>query len=242
MTDIFISDLHLSDERPEIYRAFCRFLQELENDVQHLYILGDLFEVWVGDDDQSELGLKVVAELRLLAQRRIRVFFQAGNRDFMLGKNFAKAADIELLPDYHIYENGDRRILLMHGDLLCTDDIAYQKYRRRIQNPLVKGIAKALPLSIRKKIGGDLRDQSKDKKNHKRMEIMDVTQSSVASTMDRFKVTTMIHGHTHRPNVHSFEQKGKEHKRYVLGDWHDKLWWIVCESRGLSLNSEPIIK
>ncbi len=240
MTDIFISDLHLSDERPEIYRAFCRFLYELGEDVQHLYILGDLFEAWVGDDDKSELALKVVAQLRLLAQRRVRVFFQAGNRDFMLGKKFAKAADIELLPDYHLYEHGDRRILLMHGDLLCTDDVAYQRYRKRIQNPLVKGLAKALPLSTRNKIAGDLRDQSKDKKNKKSMEIMDVTQSSVASTMERFQVTTMIHGHTHRPDVHSFEHAGKEHKRYVLGDWHDSLWWIAIDTNGLTLNSAPI--
>jgi|TARA_B110000483_G_scaffold145435_1_gene173557 UDP-2,3-diacylglucosamine hydrolase len=241
MTDIFISDLHLSDERPEIYRAFCRFLHDLGDEVQQLYILGDLFEVWVGDDDQRVLGLGVVAELRLLAQRRIRVFFQAGNRDFMLGKRFAKAADIELLPDYHIYEQGDRRILLMHGDLLCTDDLAYQKYRKRIQHPLVKGIANALPLSVRKKIGNDLRDQSQNKKNQKSMEIMDVTQSSVADTMDRFKVSTMIHGHTHRPNVHTFEMKGEEHNRYVLGDWHDKLWWITFDGSELSLNSEAII-
>jgi UDP-2,3-diacylglucosamine hydrolase len=240
MSDIFISDLHLSDERPDIYRAFCRFLHNLDDDVQQLYILGDLFEVWVGKDSKNELAIKVIAELRLLAKRKIRVFFQPGNRDFMIGKEFAKAADIEILPDYHLYEYAKQRILLMHGDLLCTDDRSYLRFRRVVQNPVVKALFGILPASMRRKIGRDLRVKSSQGKQQKSAEIMDVTQTTVVSTMERFKVSTMIHGHTHRPKMHEFGRGGESYKRYVLGDWDTEVWWIENSAEGIKQNSAPI--
>lgn len=240
MTDIFISDLHLSENRPEIYRAFCRFLHNLDEEVQQLYILGDLFEVWVGQDRKNELATKLTAELRLLAQKRIRVFFQAGNRDFMIGKKFAREADIELLPDYHIYEHGGQRILLMHGDLLCTDDKSYLRYRNFVQNPLVKTSLGALPLALRRKIGQKLLQQSRMGKAQKSAEIMDVNQSTVVRTMQHFRVNQLIHGHTHRPAVHSFGRGDEDMKRYVLGDWDKDIWWIESNTKGISLNSRHL--
>ena len=240
MSDIFISDLHLSDDRPEIYRAFCRFLYDLDEDVKQLYILGDLFEVWVGQDAHNELATKVIAELRLLAQRKVRVFFQAGNRDFLIGKKFAKAADLELLPDYHLYEYHGRRVLLMHGDLLCTDDKSYLRFRAFVQNPLIKGLFRLLPKGTRRKIGQDLRTKSSQGKETKSTEIMDVNQSTVIRTMEHFKVSQIIHGHTHRPKVHRFERGEDLLERYVLGDWHEQLWWIKSDKQGLSLSSMPI--
>lgn len=240
MSDIFISDLHLSEDRPEIYRAFCRFLRDLDEDVQQLYILGDLFEAWVGQDSSNELAITVIAELRLLAKRKIRVFFMAGNRDFMIDKKFAKAADIELLPDHHLYEYYGRRILLMHGDLLCTDDRQYLRYRKFIQNPLVKAVLGSLPLSVRRKIAKSLLRKSAEGKKSKSAEIMDVNQSTVVRTMQRFQVTELIHGHTHRPKVHVFGRNNEELKRYVLGDWDKNIWWIKSDDRGVSLLSAPL--
>jgi len=240
MSDIFISDLHLSEDRPDIYRAFCRFLHDLDEDVQQLYILGDLFEAWIGDDARNELAIKVIAELRLLAKRKIRVFFQQGNRDFLIGRRFAKAADIELLPDHHIYEYHGRRVLLMHGDLLCTDDKAYMRFRSLVHNPAVKGLFSLLPISTRRGIGKKLRAKSSQGKMEKSAEIMDVNQSAVIHTMEQFQVTEMIHGHTHRPKVHRFGRDDENLKRYVLGDWDENLWWIVSDAEGITLNSAPL--
>jgi UDP-2,3-diacylglucosamine hydrolase len=240
MSDIFISDLHLSEDRPDIYRAFCRFLHDLDEDVQQLYILGDLFEAWIGDDARNELAIKVIAELRLLAKRKIRVFFQQGNRDFLIGRRFAKAADIELLPDHHIYEYHGRRVLLMHGDLLCTDDKAYMRFRSLVHNPAVKGLFSLLPTSTRRGIGKKLRAKSSQGKMEKSAEIMDVNQSAVIHTMEQFQVTEMIHGHTHRPKVHRFGRDDENLKRYVLGDWDENLWWIVSDAEGITLNSAPL--
>ncbi|MBT5331247.1 MAG: UDP-2,3-diacylglucosamine diphosphatase [Porticoccaceae bacterium] len=240
MSDIFISDLHLSEDRPDIYRAFCRFLHDLDEDVQQLYILGDLFEAWIGEDARNELAIKVIAELRLLAKRKIRVFFQQGNRDFLIGKSFAKAADIELLPDHYIYEYRGRHVLLMHGDLLCTDDKAYMRFRSLVHNPAVKGLFSLLPISTRRGIGKKLRAKSSQGKMEKSAEIMDVNQSAVIHTMEQFQVTEMIHGHTHRPKVHRFGRDDENLKRYVLGDWDENLWWIVSDAEGITLNSAPL--
>ena len=239
MTDIFISDIHLSEENTELYSAFSRFLRQLDSGVERLYILGDLLEVAVGDD-KSPLSKKLAAEFQLLAKRKIRVFFQAGNRDFMLGKKFAQMADIELLPDYYLYEGAEEKILLMHGDLLCTDDKPYLQFRRVVQNPAIKAIFRLLPLSTRRYIGRKLRSSSTKSNSNKRPEIMDVNQSAVIKTMYKYRVNSLIHGHTHRPAVHSFKSDAIDSKRYVLGDWHDKLWWIESNSNGLSLHSETI--
>lgn len=240
MSDIFISDLHLSEDRPDIYRAFCRFLHDLDEDVQQLYILGDLFEAWIGEDARNELAIKVIAELRLLAKRKIRVFFQPGNRDFLIGKGFARAADIELLPDHHIYEYHGRRILLMHGDLLCTDDKAYMRFRNIVQNPIVKGLFALLPAGLRRRIGKNLRQKSSQEKTEKTAEIMDVNQDAVIQVMAKFQVSKIIHGHTHRPKVHRFGRNDENLTRYVLGDWDEHLWWISSSAEGIELNHSPI--
>ena len=240
MSDIFISDLHLSDDRPDIYRAFCRFLHDLDEDVQQLYILGDLFEAWVGEDSRNEMAIKVIAELRLLARRKIRVFFQPGNRDFLIGKRFAEAADIELLPDHHVYTYHGSRVLLMHGDLLCTDDKAYLRFRAFVQNPLVKGVFLLLPPSLRRSIGRKLRKKSSQGKTEKSAEIMDVNQNAVIQTMEKFQVSKIIHGHTHRPKVHRFGRGEENLRRYVLGDWDKQLWWISSNAEGIQLFSSPI--
>ena len=239
MTDIFISDIHLSEEDNDLYGAFSRFIRQLDDSVERLYILGDLLEACIGDD-KSKLSKKLAAEFQLLAKRKIRVFFQAGNRDFLVGKRFAQMADIEILPDYYLYKGAEQQILLMHGDLLCTDDTSYLRYRRVVHNPVIKRIFRLLPLFIRQKIGQKVRNKSTKGKSKKRAEIMDVNQSAVVKTMEKYKVTCLIHGHTHRPAVHSFKNQESSYTRYVLGDWYDKLWWIKSDENGISLHSEKI--
>lgn len=237
MKSVFISDLHLSSDHPEIYNAFELFVNNLSDDVSELYILGDLFEVWIGDDEPSNFATDVKNLLKAISARNIQLKIQHGNRDFMLGKRFAQETGAEILADYYLYENYGEKALLMHGDLLCTDDEDYQRFRKKVHNPLYNFCMRNLPLKQRQKIASKWRMQSKEMNKNKSDNIMDVNADSVAQHMEQYAVNTLIHGHTHRPDTHQIDN---QRKRIVLGDWGDNIWWVEASTHGIELLSKKI--
>ncbi|UTW45730.1 UDP-2,3-diacylglucosamine diphosphatase [bacterium SCSIO 12696] len=236
MTTLFISDLHLAPERPEITQAFYEFLENEAKQADALYILGDLFESWVGDDDPSEFLANIKSRLRALTTSGTHLYFTHGNRDFMVGKRFAKATGCTLLPEHHVIDLYGQRVLLLHGDTLCTDDIDYQKFRRKVRNPLGTGLLRCIPLKKRLQIAADWRDKSMNANSNKASNIMDVNGDAVERLFAKYHVDKMIHGHTHRPARH--HHNGGE--RIVLGDWHHHGWILTADQNNLELSSFEI--
>lgn len=237
MTTLLISDLHLSPERPAVTRAFFAFLENQTDDIEALYILGDLFEAWIGDDDPAPLARQVIAALKKLSDSGVKLFFTHGNRDFMIGKQFARETGATLLPDHHLTELGGQRVLLLHGDTLCTGDADYQTFRRRYRHPLVKFLLRHLPLKKRQKMAVEWRQKSMQANANKSDNIMDVSEETVAQLMAQYRVKLMIHGHTHRPFHHQMPCG----ERLVLGDWHQRGWYIrIKEDHSPELISFPI--
>ena len=233
MSVLFISDLHLAPERPAVTRAFLSFLSDRAANAESLYILGDLFEAWIGDDDPSAMAGEVQDALRNLSDSGVNLFIQQGNRDFLLGKRFIKRCGAVMLGDEHIVEYAGHRALAMHGDSLCTDDIDYQRFRRKARNPIYKWCLSHLPLKRRQKLATDWRAKSMAANSNKASAIMDVNAQAVATVMDNNGVDVLIHGHTHRPNRHALATG----ERIVLGDWHD-LGWVLClDDSGYNLES-----
>jgi UDP-2,3-diacylglucosamine hydrolase len=238
MSAVFISDLHLSPERPAATQAFLGFCEELRIDpTERLYILGDLFEAWIGDDDRTEFAEQIVAALKSLHEVGIQVFFQRGNRDFLLGSGFAWRSGASLLPDYHVAREFGQRLLLMHGDLLCTDDLDYQRFRRRVQNPVNRWLLAHMPIIWRRRLAQRWRSQSAMANANKPENIMDVNADAVVRAMTEQGVNILIHGHTHRPARHAVPLESSQGERLVLGDWGDSAWWIRVDSAGLNLES-----
>jgi len=238
LTTLFISDLHLCAERPEVNAAFFHFLQTSATKADALYILGDLFEAWIGDDDPAPLSQQVIHALRALTDSGTRLYFQHGNRDFVIGKRFARETGATLLKDHALVSLGNEQVLVLHGDTLCTDDIAYQTFRRRIRNPLLLGIMRRLPLKTRQNIGIKGRAKSMATNSNKSASIMDVTPATVSSMMNEYGVTTMIHGHTHRPCCHELAlDDGTAARRIVLGDWGSKGWVVTARGEEIRLSS-----
>ncbi|MGB1403005.1 MAG: UDP-2,3-diacylglucosamine diphosphatase [Porticoccaceae bacterium] len=236
MATLFISDLHLSPERPAITRAFLVFLQQQASRASALYILGDLFEAWIGDDDPTELSQQVQTALRNLCDSGVSVWIQTGNRDFLIGRRFATNTGANLIEDEHIIEAYDHRVLVMHGDSLCTDDHAYQRFRRHARNPLWQFLFKRLSLKRRQRIADKLRAKSALANSNKASAIMDVNNQAVEQALQRHNVPTLIHGHTHRPDRHQH----KYGERIVLGDWHDNGWVLSMDDSGYDLKSFKI--
>ena len=218
MTTYFISDLHLERIESPITNIFTAFLDDL-NQNDSLYILGDLFESWIGDDNVSELSQYISDRLLMLSERDISVAIMHGNRDFLIGEDFCKASSIELINDPRIIEIDTKKVMLTHGDELCTDDKEYQAFRSVVRNPLWQKDFLNFPISKREKIAGEAKDASKDSKENKAMEIMDVNTDAVLKAFNDQNIEIMIHGHTHRPNIHKVSNEGKNLTRYVLGDW-----------------------
>ena len=218
MATYFISDLHLEKIKSPITNIFTKFLDEL-NKNDSLYILGDLFESWIGDDDVSELSQYIADRLGSLSERNISVAIMHGNRDFLIGEDFCKDSSIELINDPLIIEINTKKVMLTHGDELCTDDKEYQAFRSVVRNPLWQKDFLNFPISKREKIAGEAKDASKDSKENKVMEIMDVNTDAVFKAFNDHEIEIMIHGHTHRPNIHKVSNEGKNLTRYVLGDW-----------------------
>lgn len=230
---LLISDLHLHEQRPDITRAFFRFLQETAVGAEALYILGDFFEVWVGDDAMTGFHHEVASALRQLTATGCKVYLMHGNRDFLLGREFCRLAGCELLRDPALLTCNGENILLMHGDSLCTDDRDYQRMKRILRNPLSLFILRHLPLKTRQKLAGGLRAQSRSRTRMKASEITDVNPGAVLQAMRRHSVRTLIHGHTHRPAVHELP----EGQRIVLGDWDSHGWYLQLENGQLALES-----
>jgi len=221
MTTAFIADLHLSPQRPQAIRLFAQFLRRGAGRLESIYILGDLFDYWVGDDGADALGHRAV-EAALLAATAAgtRIFFMRGNRDFLIGDDFARRSGCELLPDPAVIEPG-RRMLLTHGDALCTDDTEHQRARGQMLSAKWQRAFLKQPLDERMHTAAAMRAQSESAKRRKSMALMDVNQDAVETLMLRHRADTMIHGHTHQPAVHRFRLGGKAAWRYVLGDWFD---------------------
>ncbi|MBK1885730.1 MULTISPECIES: UDP-2,3-diacylglucosamine diphosphatase [Marinobacter] len=229
MTTLFISDLHMEESRPDITGAFLRFLEEKAPGAEQLYILGDFFEAWIGDDERTPLQEQAAAALRALSDRGTRVFLMHGNRDFLLGEDFCERAGATLLDDPTLIDLYGTPTLLMHGDSLCTADVEYQKFRAKMRNPQMQKMILARPLKDRQQMARQLREMSMASNQGKAEDIMDVTPEEVVRIMEAHDVPQLIHGHTHRPAEHSLEVNGKAAQRIVLGDWDKHVWWLAVQ-------------
>jgi len=233
---LFISDLHLSDKRPDTLRFFLDFLQNQTQDCEALYILGDLFDAWIGDDALPPTLNPLINALKALSSRGCQLSLMHGNRDFLLGSQFCQLTRAHLLEDPSIIEIRNQRILLMHGDLLCTDDIAYQEFRQQIRNPSVIEQFLSQPIAARIEIAADYRRKSGEANSTKAADIMDVNADSVLKAMQEALADSLIHGHTHRPGKHSFHAEGKTLTRYVLSEWSaDRATILRADANGLNL-------
>ena len=218
---LFISDLHLAPERPGLVAAFHELVPGRARGAAALYVIGDLFDAWLGDDQLKEpLAAKVAAAMASLAASGTRVYLQRGNRDFLLGERFAGAAGATLLPDAVVHDLYGTPTLIMHGDQLCTDDVDYQRWRTLWQNPVYRRRVSKVPYIVRRGISRLLRAGSRRATASKPEEIMDVNAGAVAAAMSEHRVTRLIHGHTHRPARHDFSLDGRACQRYVLADWY----------------------
>ncbi|EZQ20089.1 UDP-2,3-diacylglucosamine diphosphatase [Halopseudomonas bauzanensis] len=237
MRYLFISDLHLEAQRPDITRAFLHCLDTRARNADALYILGDFFEVWLGDDNPDPLADQVSAALLALSRQGTAIYLMHGNRDFLIGKSFCRRSGCTLLKDPTLIEINDERVLLMHGDSLCIDDLGYMRMRRWLRNPLSLFILHHLPLKTRHRIGRKLRNESRERTRYKAADITDVNEGEVLRVMHSQRVTTLIHGHTHRPAVHPLEIEGKPAQRIVLGDWDNSGWALEVDEDGYRLES-----
>jgi len=216
---LLISDLHLPLAASPLRDRFAQFLAGPARAASALYILGDLFEVWIGDDaGLAEYGIERAC-LRALTRAGVPVYFQHGNRDFLVGKAFAAATGVEILPDPVIVELGGVRTLLSHGDRWCTDDAAYQRWRRFSRNGMVQAVYGALPRSWRERFAGTVRAHSDAGKQYKPADIMDVNDGAIRAAFRAHGVAQMIHGHTHRPATHDYQVDGRACRRHVIADW-----------------------
>lgn len=220
MATLFIADLHLQTEEPAITAGFLRFLQGEARKADALYILGDLFEAWIGDDDPNPLHRDVAAAIHSLVKAGVPCYFLHGNRDFLIGKGFARESGMTLLPEEKVLDLYGRQVLIMHGDTLCTDDTGYLAFRAKVHTPWIQTLFLALPLFIRKRIAAKMRADSKAANSSKSMTIMDVNPQAVVNVMEKHAVQWLIHGHTHRPDVHTLNANGMPAHRVVLGAWH----------------------
>ena len=217
MRSLYISDLHLSEERPEANERFFRFVEEDAKNADALYVLGDLFEYWIGDEDlESPFNAVVVGFFRRLSGSGTRLYLMHGNRDFLLAERFAAATGGELLADPTVKDD----VLLMHGDTLCTDDADYQAWRRRARSAEFQRDFLGKPLDERRAVVHGLREKSKEVIGAKPADIMDVNEDAVRDAFRRHGVARMVHGHTHRPGVHRLEVEGRRCERWVLPDWY----------------------
>lgn len=241
MTTLFISDLHLSAERHDITECFLTFMKEEARGIDALYVLGDLFEMWIGDDDDSPFHRQIKAAFRELTDAGTPCYFIHGNRDFLIGSRFSKETGVQLLPEHTVIDLYGTPTLILHGDTLCTLDYDYQRYRKKVHNRFIQWLFFRLPLSYRQKIGSKLRSNSSMTNQVKREDVMDVTPDEVEKVMAQYQVTAMIHGHTHRPAVHHLTVGKQPAVRTVLGDWYDHGSVLVCTSDGCKLETRDFV-
>tara|TARA_R110001592_G_scaffold191405_3_gene437620 strand:+ start:9592 stop:10326 length:735 start_codon:yes stop_codon:yes gene_type:complete len=238
MSTYFISDLHLEESRPDITEAFLSFMDAIQGSARVLYILGDFFESWIGDDENTALQVTIKQRLKAFTDQGAVLFFMHGNRDFLIGNDFAKETGCTILEDPCLVDLAGESVLLMHGDSLCTADTSYMKFRATIRNPAFLEPFLKRPIEERKITAQQLRAMSQANNQGKSMEIMDVTQNEVTQALDKFNVNTLIHGHTHRPQV---EQRDSNKVRIVLGDWDKDVWYLKINEQGeRELNHYPL--
>ena len=240
MRRIFIGDLHLQESRPDITEGFIRFLREECLRCDELYILGDLFEAWIGDDERADLSERVAWELQRL--RRPGKYFIRGNRDFLIGKDFCSLAGLTLLPDISEVRLGRSSAVILHGDLLCTADKKYQKYRRTVSNHFLQKCFLALPLAIRKRIAAGMRSKSRSENAVKPQDLMEVSDSEVIKIMTARQCSVMIHGHTHRPLIKDYNTEIFQAnslylpaRRYVVGAWDREFKYVRADGDEVKL-------
>ncbi|MDZ4730989.1 MAG: UDP-2,3-diacylglucosamine diphosphatase [Xanthomonadales bacterium] len=233
MATLFISDLHLEDKRPEITAILVNFLRGPARAAESLYILGDLFEFWIGDDVLSNTASTVATELKSLSDHGVAVYFQHGNRDFLLGENYAQLAGMTLLPESLTVDLYGKPTLLLHGDTLCTDDIEYQAFRQQVRNPAFQAMFLNQSVEQRLAMAASARDASKQHTGKADMAIMDVNAAAVVAAFEQVGGLHMIHGHTHRPAVHQHElNNGSVAERIVLADWYQSGSYLQVTSAG----------
>lgn len=225
MTILFISDLHLDGSHPEITDQFLSFIESEAKHARALYILGDLFEAWIGDDDPDADKARAMDALAELTASGVKTYLLHGNRDFLIGKRFSARTGVKLLRDGTVIDVFGRPVLLMHGDSLCIDDPAYQRLRRIVRNPIVQFVMRNLSLARRQELAVRMRAGSKahiQSMDRMAPQIMDVNAQEVLRTFERYGVECMVHGHTHRPAVHKVDHAGRQLTRIVLGDWYEQ--------------------
>jgi UDP-2,3-diacylglucosamine hydrolase len=241
MTTLFISDLHLDDTRPESSRLFEQFIQEEALQAEALYILGDLFEYWIGDDMQSDISRSVAKALSGLSDAGIPCYFMHGNRDFLLGSEYASQCGLTLLPESVVIDLYGTQTLLLHGDTLCTDDTAYQELRLKVRNKQWQSWFLSQTIDERIALMLQARDGSRNHQSNISIEIMDANQDAVCRTFAQHGVSSMIHGHTHRLAIHEHAEEQGAARRVVLGDWYQSGSLVRAGSDGLSLEQYPKI-
>lgn len=231
---LFISDLHLCDSRPDIIQAFTQFLETTAIQAEALYILGDLFEYWPGDDAiATGMHRDSIQALKQLSDKGVNTFFMHGNRDFLIGKGFAEATNMQLLPDPTLIEGYGQRFLLSHGDALCTDDTAYQAFRTTVRTQAWQTEFLSQTLDDRIAYIASIRMKSEQEKSIKSMEIMDVNNQAVEALLTEHAFPTLIHGHTHRPAQHAHDIAQHHCQRWVLGDWYEQGSYLQLDATGL---------
>lgn len=229
MSTLFISDLHLSQERPAITALFLRFMQEVASRSDALYILGDLFEAWLGDDIVLPEYREAISAIRQLTQQGIPVYVMYGNRDFLMREQFEQMSSAQLIHEPYILSLDGQDTLLLHGDTLCTDDVAYQQFRSMVRDPKWQDALLSKTPEQRLALAREYREMSKTEMAKKDEAIMDVNQHSVIDTMREQNVHCLIHGHTHRPGIHEFDLDGSPARRIVLGDWYHHGSYLQCK-------------
>lgn len=244
MTTLFISDLHLDASRPAITGLFLAFLREEAMHADALYILGDLFEAWIGDDTPSAAADDVALALHAVHAAGVPVYFIRGNRDFLVGEHYARRAGMRILPDPSVIDLYGTPVLLQHGDLLCTDDLPYQQFRAQTRDPAFQAQFLAQPLAARIAFAQKARDASQSRQAAMKGDdaaqfetVTDVAPAEVVATFARYGVRTMIHGHTHRPALHTLEVEGQACRRVVLGDWYTQGSVLRVTPDGMQLQS-----
>ena len=231
MSSLFISDLHLDPSRPAIVRAFLSFLEQASS-ADALYILGDFFEVWIGDDDDCEFNRSIIDALKQFTDTGTPCYIMHGNRDFLMGEQFCRDTGCKLLDDPIVIDLYGKQVLLMHGDSLCTLDEKYMEFRREVRDKAWQDDFLGKPLQERRDITNELRNRSKNQTKDKQEDILDVTPEEVVTAMDDAMVDLMIHGHTHRPMIHELSTAQGDSKRIVLGDWYKSGWVLRYEDGG----------
>lgn len=240
MSTLFISDLHLDPSRPAITELFLDFLAGKARAAEALYILGDLFEVWLGDDDPDPHHARVAEALAALAEAGTPVYFMVGNRDFLLGEAYARRAGMTLLAEPQQLDLHGTPTVILHGDVLCTDDTPYLQFRAMVRNPDWQRDFLSRPLEVRRALAGQVREESRNRGKSMTPEIMDVNAGAVTAVFSEHGVPRMIHGHTHRPDIHRLTVDGVARERIVLGDWYTQGSVLRVDDAGAELSALPL--